>query len=291
MAEVGKPGSDPTSRDAVIAETIVHGADSPLAFAVTERDRDVLQMVHRALKGGHVCLAFQPVVHARDTARIAFQEGLIRLMDHTGRIIRAAEFIGVAETSELGRQIDTHALELGLAALQRFPALRLSINMSARSIGYPKWKAALMRAIEADPTLAERLILEITESSAMLMPDLVSVFMRDLQRVGVAFALDDFGAGYTAIRHFKDFYFDILKIDGQFVRGIHADPDNQVLVQAMVSIARHFDMFSVAEFVEDQRDADFLARIGVDCLQGYLFGAPTTKPPFAARMDRRRLRA
>ncbi|GHD98877.1 diguanylate phosphodiesterase [Defluviimonas sp. 20V17] len=275
----------------MIAETIIHGADSPLSCAVTERDRDVMQMVRRALKSGHACLAFQPVVHARDTARVAFQEGLIRLMDHTGRVIPAREFITVTETSELGRLIDTRALELGLAALQRFPALRLSINMSARSIGYPEWKAALTRAIKTDPTLAERLILEITESSAMLMPDLVSVFMRDLQRVGVSFALDDFGAGYTAIRHFKDFYFDILKIDGQFIRGVHADPDNQVLVQAMVSIARHFDMFSVAEFVEDQRDADFLARVGVDCLQGYLFGAPTTKPPFVARMDRRQLRA
>ncbi|SDW04266.1 EAL domain, c-di-GMP-specific phosphodiesterase class I (or its enzymatically inactive variant) [Allgaiera indica] len=298
MAEAGKPGSDPASRDAtiadsdaMIAETIIHGADSPLSCAVTERDRDVMQMVRRALKSGHACLAFQPVVHARDTARVAFQEGLIRLMDHTGRVIPAREFITVTETSELGRLIDTRALELGLAALQRFPALRLSINMSARSIGYPEWKAALTRAIKTDPTLAERLILEITESSAMLMPDLVSVFMRDLQRVGVSFALDDFGAGYTAIRHFKDFYFDILKIDGQFIRGVHADPDNQVLVQAMVSIARHFDMFSVAEFVEDQRDADFLARVGVDCLQGYLFGAPTTKPPFVARMDRRQLRA
>ena len=116
----------------------------------------------------------------------------------------------------------------------------------------------------------------------MIMPDIVSVFMDDLQRTGIAFALDDFGAGYTAIRYFKDFDFDILKIDGQFVQGIHSDPDNQVLTQALLSIAQHFDMFTVAEFVEDPRDAEFLARIGVDCLQGYLFGAPTTMPPWKA---------
>lgn len=267
------------------------GMESPLAFAVSERDRETLTMVRRAIRERRVLLAFQPIVMARNTGRVAFQEGLIRILDETGRVIPARDFIAAVEMTELGRQIDTLALDLGLAALAKAPTLRLAINMSARSIGYPRWKATLMRTIHADPTVAERLILEITESSAMIMPDLVSVFMGELQRQGVSFALDDFGAGYTAIRHFKEFFFDILKIDGQFVRGIHGDPDNQVLVQAMVSIARHFDMFTVAEFVEDPRDADFLSGIGVDCLQGYLFGAPTTKPPVATRIDRRRMRA
>jgi len=230
-------------------------------------------------------------VQAHDTSRVAYYEGLIRILDETGRVIPAREFIATVETNELGRQIDTLALEMGLAVLADEPSLRLAINMSARSIGYPRWKAALHKGFESDPTIAERLILEITESSAMLMPDLVSVFMGEMQRLGVAFALDDFGAGYTALRYFKEFYFDILKIDGQFIRGIHADPDNQAVTQAIVSIARHFDMFTVAEFVEDPRDADYLAKIGLDCLQGYLFGAPTTKPPYAARMDRRRLQA
>lgn len=294
MAKDGKPvdgpGAGPGFEDGEPG-VLPADIDSPLSFAVTDRDRGVLQMVAEAIRGRQVLLAFQPVVQARDTSRVAFQEGLIRLMDPNGRVIPAREFIAAVETHELGRQIDTLALELGLAALREFPALRLAINMSARSIGYPRWKATLMRAVKADPTVAERLILEITESSAMLMPDIVSVFMLEVQRLGVSFALDDFGAGYTAIRHFKDFYFDILKIDGQFIRGVHQDADNQVLVQAMISIARHFDMFSVAEFVEDPRDAEYLSRAGIDCLQGYLFGAPTTKPPFAARMDRRRLRA
>ncbi|HAR52570.1 MAG TPA: EAL domain-containing protein, partial [Roseovarius nubinhibens] len=70
-----------------------------------------------------------------------------------------------------------------------------------------------------DPTVAERLILEITESSAMVVPELVTGFMEKLQHKGVSFALDDFGAGYTSFRYLKQFYFDILKIDGQFIRG------------------------------------------------------------------------
>ncbi|WP_102225627.1 EAL domain-containing protein [Acidimangrovimonas sediminis] len=265
--------------------------DSPLAAAVTERDAETLQMVRRALGDRHVLLAFQPVVMARDTGRTAFHEGLIRILDDGGRVIPARDFISAVETCELGRRIDTLALEMGLAALHRTPTLRLSVNMSARSIGYPPWKSTLLGALAADSTVGERLILEITESSAMVMPDLVSVFMQEMQRLGISFGLDDFGAGYTALRHFKEFYFDILKIDGQFVRGVHADADNQVLVSAMIAIGRHFDMFTVAECVEDARDAEFLIRAGVDCLQGYLYGAPSTKPPHAAQMDRRALRA
>jgi len=124
------------------------------------------------------------------------------------------------------------------------------------------------------------LILEITESSAMLMPDLVTVFMADMQARGICFALDDFGAGFTAFRYLKDFYFDIIKIDGQFIRGIHADPDNQVLAQALITIARQFDMFTVAESVETAEDAKYLIDIGVDCLQGYYYGIPSTEAPW-----------
>lgn len=258
------------------------GLDSPLSFAIGERDRETIALVRRALERRNVMLAFQPIVQARHPQKVAFYEGLIRILDDNGRILPARDFIGAVETTETGRIIDCLALELGLAALAETPSLRLAINMSARSIGYPRWKRTLASGLAGNPTVAERLILEITESSAMIMPDIVSVFMDDLQRSGIAFALDDFGAGYTAIRYFKDFDFDILKIDGQFIQGIHSDPDNQVLTQALLSIAQHFDMFTVAEYVEDPRDAEFLARIGVDCLQGYLFGAPTTMPPWKA---------
>ena len=86
------------------------------------------------------------------------------------------------------------------------------------------------------------------------------------------------GAGFTSFRYFRDFYFDILKIDGQFIRGISKNPDNQVLTRAMLSIAQQFDMFTVAEFVETAEDATFLAQIGIDCLQGFYFAAPTINP-------------
>ncbi len=242
-------------------------------------------MVADALRKKRGMLAFQPVMQAGRQDRPAFWEGLIRIQDQTGRTIPAREFIDQVETHEIGREIDCLSLELGLDALREEPSLRLAINMSARSIGYPRWMAALNRGLAIDPTAAERLILEITESSAMMMPDTVRVFMEDLHLRGVSFALDDFGAGYTAFRYFRDFDFDILKIDGQFIRGISKSPDNQVLTRALISIARHFEMFTVAEFVETVDDAVWLADNGIDCMQGYAFGAPTLNPWWQARED------
>lgn len=254
------------------------GLESPLDFAMHERKRTAIEMVRVALDSGNARLAYQPVSTARGSNRTAFYEGLIRMIDATGRIIPAADFVHRVEEIELGRRIDCRALSLGLKALKRYPHLRLSINMSARSIGYPKWMGILQRHIRNHPDVVERLILEITESSAMTMPELVISFMKDLQPSGITFALDDFGAGFTAFRHLRDFSFDILKIDGQFIHGVTDSPDNQVLVEALVSIAEHFEMLTVAESVETPEEAEWLAQAGVDCLQGYLFGAPSLQP-------------
>ena len=256
------------------------GFDSPLSVADGLRRQQTIAMVRAALDDRRAMLAYQPVVQARMTNRPAFYEAFIRILDEKGRVIPARDFMDDVETSELGRRIDCLALELGLIALAREPSIRLAVNMSARSIGYPTWLSTLERGLRADPSIAERLILEITESSAMIMPDLVTVFMADMQARGICFALDDFGAGYTAFRYLKDFYFDIIKIDGQFIRGIHADPDNQVLAQALIAIARQFDMFTVAESVETAEDARYLIDIGMDCLQGYYYGIPSTEAPW-----------
>lgn len=265
-----------------------NGFSNPLSIAIESRDSNTMEMVENALKRKNVMLAFQPVVLAANTKRIAFHEGLIRVLDETGRIIPAREFINVVENTETGRIIDCLALELGLAELAAVSDLRLSINMSARSIGYKRWMQVLDNGLATDPTVAERLILEINESSAMLMPELVSAFMKDLHARGISFALDDFGAGYTAIRFLKDFYFDIIKIDGQFIRGIHDNADNQVLTKAFASIAMHFEMFTVAGNVEFAKDAQFLQSIGIDCLQGFYFSAPLTEPAWRKGSHRAR---
>jgi len=264
------------------------GQADPLSYAVTSRDRSVLEMVEQAVKHRQVMLAYQVVVPARAQNQAAFYEGLIRVLDDTGRIIPARNFIREIENTETGRIIDCLALEKGIFALAKYPELRLSINMSAHSIGYSRWQRVLKRGLSADPTVAERLILEISEGSAMQVPELVTSFMNELQSKGISFALDDFGAGFTSFKHLRDFYFDMLKIDGQFIRGITKNPDNQVLTAAMIAVAEQFDILTVAENVENAQEAAFLTELGVDCLQGYNYGAPTVKPPWLEIKQKRK---
>ncbi len=256
------------------------GDESPLAAVISARDSETMAMVRQAVQEKRMRLAYQPVVVGTDPSRIAFYEGLMRVIEPSGRVIPARDFIGAIETEELGRQIDCIALDIGLTTLTRFPQVRLAVNMSARSVGYPRWMKILRKGLSADKTIGARLILEITESSAMMVPELVIAFMDDLQAQGVSFTLDDFGAGQTAFRYFRDFFFDIIKIDGQFIRNIHRDPDNQALTRALMSIGQHFDMLTVAESVETLEDAQWLQAAGIDCMQGYLFGAPTVRPPW-----------
>ena len=264
---------------------------SPLDFAVYERTRNALNMARTALDTGNARLAFQPVVTARGSHKAVFYEALIRLIDQSGRIIPAVDFMDKVEDTEVGRKIDCRTLSLGLKTLKRHPDLRLSINMSARSIGYPKWTAILQKHIRNHPDVVERLILEITETSAMTMPELVISFMADLQSHGITFALDDFGAGFTAFRYLRDFSFDIIKIDGQFIQDLPDNADNQVLVQALLSIAAHFEMMPDAESVENPDVAEWLARSGTDCLQGYLFGAPSLQPSWKTGMGKQNILA
>jgi EAL domain-containing protein (putative c-di-GMP-specific phosphodiesterase class I) len=263
------------------------GTASPLGVAISAADHETINVVAEAVRSRRMRLAYQPVVLTRDHKKVAFYEGLIRVMEPNGRIIQAKDFIGAVEDTELGREIDCLALEQGLSVLAKHPDLRISINMSARSIGYAKWMWTLKRGLDQNATIGERLILEVTESSAMTVPELVLSFMDQVRRKGIAFALDDFGAGYTAIRYFKDFNFDILKIDGQFIRNIHLDPDNQALTRAMLAIGRHFEMFTVAEAVESPAEAECLRGLGVDCQQGYLYGAPTVNPPWSGEATAR----
>ena len=251
---------------------------SPLSVALSARDRTMIDTVRAALRKDRVLLAFQPVIQPSASEKPVFYEAFLRVLDPRGRPIPASEFMHAAERQEMGRELDTLALARGLGSLEQVPELRLSINMSAHSIAYPPWRRALDTALRRDQTLGERLILEITEDSANAMPDIVQVFMREMHLRGVSFALDNFGAGFTSLKYLRDFYFDILKIDGTLVQDIHQKPDNRVLVKAILSLAHHFEMFTVAQNVEKRPDAELLARLGIDCLQGYCCGAPTLSP-------------
>ena len=102
------------------------GHHNPLDYAVSQRDRSTLEMVKEAVKHRQTLLAYQPILYGSSTDKIAFHEGLIRVLDPTGRVIPAREFMPVIQDTQLGREVDVLALRAGLIALREHADLRLS---------------------------------------------------------------------------------------------------------------------------------------------------------------------
>ena len=106
-------------------------------------------------------------------------------------------------------------------------------------------------------------------------------FVSQLRELGCAVSIDDFGAGYTSFRNLQMMHVDMVKIDGAFVKGLSASPDNQVFVRTLVGLAKSFKLQTVAEWVESEEDAQLLQSMGVDYFQGFFFGEPQVAPNWA----------
>lgn len=240
--------------------------------------------VAAALRENRIELMFQPVIQSRNMSHVAFHEALMRLRRRDGSVVSAGAFLPQVEDTKLGRWLDRRVMRKALDILAANPKMRLSVNASPLSLQDPAWMSQVQRRLREIPYLAERLILEVTETAVLRLPE-IGPSLRYLQSMGLSLALDDFGAGATSFGHFRDFHFDILKIDGRYSRDIEQNRDNQILFDAMLSIAKHFDMMTVAEAVESHAAAVYLSSLGVDCLQGYAIGRPTHRPHWPKRQS------
>lgn len=231
-------------------------------------------MVTRALAEGRVTVVFQPVVDARCLPQIAFHEALIRLKSPKGGLIAPDQFLPAVQGTPLAATLDRVALGMALARLRDTPEARIAINICPGTLDDPAWLSTLSMAANDAPDVPYRLIVEMTEGPGFLENPRCPAFIASLRTLGVSVALDDFGAGATGFQHFREHRFDIIKIDGSYGDRLSSNPDSQALVRALVGIARHFEMLSVIEFIDDPLDASCAVRLGVDCMQGYLFGRP-----------------
>lgn len=238
-----------------------------------------LRAMGRALAQDRLCLAYQPIVKAANPDFPAFFECLLRIEEPSGHLASAGQFLPIIEHHELGRLVDRFVLRRALEVLESHPHCRLSVNVSAQSLGDEDWLRLLHEAAEHQDHVTDRLIIEITESSKLVNDDISMSFFNHVRQVGCAIAIDDFGNGYTSLANLRDFRFDMLKIDGSFVRGLIKHDVNRFLVEKMVEIAKKFDLLVIAEWVETAEEAELLAEMGVDCLQGFHFGKPLASVP------------
>jgi diguanylate cyclase (GGDEF)-like protein len=233
-----------------------------------------------AIANDGLCLHFQGIY--RPDGALSHLEALVRMVDpqDPARLLSPGEFIPVAERSGRIRALDLWVVRQAVTLLARSPwPLSIAVNVSGRSIDEGKLAASIEREIARQGIEPHRLILELTETAAVGDLQHLRGFTQTMRRAGCRICLDDFGSGFSSFVYLRHIDADILKIDGAFIRDLPRDPQNQVLVRAVVAVAQALGKQTVAEYVEDAATLELLAEIGVDLIQGYVFDKPVADHP------------
>ena len=243
------------------------------------RQMAVADEVVAALKDNRLRLAYQPIIQAK-SRRISHYESLLRMQRKDGEIVTAGYFVPAAEQLGIVHLIDRFALETVIGRLKAHEKITLAVNVSGTASGDPAWLQDFVEYIRASQDVAQRLIVELTETAALHHFEENARFVTQLKDLGVRVSIDDFGAGYTSFRNLQMLHVDTVKIDGSYVKNLSESPENQVFVRTLVGLAKNFDIKTVAEWVGSDADAALLQSFGVDYFQGYHFGEPVIDPKF-----------
>ena len=231
---------------------------------------------HAAVEGRFELLA-QPIVAICETG-IDRYELLLRLRGDDGELISPGTFLYNAERFDLIQQIDrwvfTQAAELLARHASYGNELVLSVNLSARTLTDPNFLEDLSKVLHRYPITPGRLIVEVTETAAIVNIDRAREVSRGIRELGCSFALDDFGAGFASFYYLKHLDFDYLKIDGEFIKSLPVNATDRLVVRSIVDIARELGAHTIAEFVGSDETVELLRGMGVGYGQGFHLGGP-----------------
>jgi diguanylate cyclase (GGDEF)-like protein/PAS domain S-box-containing protein len=219
----------------------------------------------------------QPILSLHSDA-IERTEILVRMSDENGDILPPAAFLPSADRFGLLPALDQWVVTRSIDLLERRQAagidLGMEVNLSGTSISdrdVVDFITASVRNARIDP---RALTFEVTETEAIVNIDRANLLSQQLSELGCQFALDDFGSGFGSFYYLKHLPFDVVKIDGDFIKGLKTSKTDQLTVQAIVTIARGLGKQTIAECVEDQDTIELLRRFGVDFGQGFHIGRP-----------------
>jgi diguanylate cyclase (GGDEF)-like protein/PAS domain S-box-containing protein len=253
-------------------------------YAAASRRHYIQNELRRAITDGGLSLHFQPIVDAA-SGQIVAAEALVRWTDHNGRMRLPGEFIAIAEDSRiivpLGAWVLSAACERAAVWQRQGFDIRLAVNVSPRQFEHSDFLDTVARALRgsgADPALLE---IEITEAAIMSSAEPVLATLQAIHRMGIRVAIDDFGTGYSSFAYLKRFAVDSLKIDRTFVEGIEHE-ENLAIARSIVSVAHTLGLPVTAEGIETPAQAEIMAGLGCDRLQGYHYGRPMPADEFEA---------
>jgi diguanylate cyclase (GGDEF)-like protein/PAS domain S-box-containing protein len=237
-----------------------------------------LERIRNALAEDRFELHAQPIVPIGGADGPPAFELLLRMRSDAGELLPPATFLPIAERFDLIGAIDRWVVGRAVALVRREHdagrPVTLSVNLSGRTMGDAAFAGWLEALLTDTPVPPSRLIVEITETAAIVNLERARALADTLRRLGCLLALDDFGAGFASFSYLKHLCFDLLKIDGEFVRGVRDNPTDRLVIEAVVAIARGLGTPSLAEFVGDSDTLDAVRALGVDYAQGFHVGRP-----------------
>ncbi|MBS0387785.1 MAG: EAL domain-containing protein [Proteobacteria bacterium] len=255
-----------------------------LNHALVER-LDIEHRLRGALSRHQFLLHYQPRIDM-DTGRVAGAEALLRWRVPQRGLVSPARFISVAEDTGLIVPIGRWVLQTACAQARAWqeaglPPIVVSVNVSPRQFREGNIVETISEALRVSGLDAHYLQIELTEGLAMHGAEKYVEMLGRIKALGVQIAVDDFGTGYSSLSYLKRFPVDQLKVDRSFVIDLATDPDDAVIVQAIIALGHKLNLRVVAEGVETAEQLDFLRQAGCDEMQGYLFGKPMMAADFA----------
>lgn len=245
--------------------------------------------IRRGLEQREFQLVYQPV-YDLNTGRIAGVESLVRWKHPERGVIGPEAFLQAAEETGLITAIGRWAIPVAIkqAAAWEKEGLSIftSINLSKRQMLQADTAAQIMATIQAEGVNPSSLVLELSEDLGRLDIPRVSEQLENLRKVGVKFALDNFGTGHSSVERLSGGSFTIVKIDRQFTKGIPSDERATRVVVASIALAQRLGMLPVVVGVETQQQKNFLAKLHCDMGQGNLLSEPLTAATVTQVADR-----
>jgi diguanylate cyclase (GGDEF)-like protein len=248
--------------------------------AEVERRLTLERELAQAVEQNRLHMAYQPQFDCQ--GRLHGAELLMRWERDDGGMVSPAIFIPLAEETGLIVPLGIWALQQACLAQQRMSALGLSLPLSVnvspqqfRQADFVQQVCSILQEHDVEPAL---LILEVTEGLLVERLEEIVARMNELAALGVRFSIDDFGTGYSSLAYLKRMPLYELKIDRSFIMDMPDDANDVVIVQTILAMAGQMGLRVVAEGVETQAQADFLAAHGCHALQGYLLGRPAPLP-------------
>ncbi len=241
------------------------------------RKKALLRDLENAIKRDELLLHYQPTIDL-DEGRVTGVEALLRWRNPKRGLLAPSEFLPAIVDDTMNRELALHVIGMALRDCEAWRARGIdagvNVNLSVPNVLDEELCEQIGGMLGSAGIPPGALGLEVTETALVADPDTAATMLRALDRLGVRVCIDDFGTGYSSLAALRDLPVSELKVDRQFIAGLHTKPRDRMIVSLIIKLAHELDVSVIAEGVEDGDTLDDLAELACDQAQGHFFSPP-----------------